>query len=40
MIDGSINKSTDNDVKEVIEDFLRNAASKNIEIHLIKYKVN
>jgi len=40
MIDGSINKSTDNDVKELLEDFIKNATEKNIEIQLIKYNIN
>lgn len=39
MIDGSINKSTDKDVKEVFEDFSKNCAERNITIQLIKYTI-
>ncbi len=39
MIDGSINKSTDNDVTELLEDFVANAPERNINIKLIKYTI-
>lgn len=38
IIDGSINKSTDKDVKEVLLDFNQNALQRNIHIHLVKFK--
>jgi len=38
IIDGSINKSTDKDVKEVILDFIDVASERNIEIQLVKYQ--
>lgn len=37
MIDGSINKSIDKDVKEVLQVFLETAAEKNISIQLVKF---
>lgn len=39
IIDGSINKSTDSDVKEVLADFIQSSDQKNIEIQLIKFKI-
>lgn len=38
IIDGSINKSTDKDVKEVLLDFNQNALQRNIHIHIVKFK--
>ena len=38
IIDGSINKSTDKDVKEVLLDFNQNSLQRNIHIHLVKFK--
>ena len=37
IIDGSINKSTDKDVKEVLVNFIETSKQKNIEIQLVKY---
>jgi len=37
IIDGSINKNTDKDVKEVFIDFNRNALQRNIHIQLVKF---
>lgn len=39
IIDGSINKTTDKDVIEVMEDFQDTAGSKNIEVQLVKYDI-
>jgi MFS superfamily sulfate permease-like transporter len=39
IIDGSINKSTDKDVKEVLATFVETSAQKNIEIQLVKYNI-
>lgn len=39
IIDGSNNKSIDNDVKEVIEDFINSSEEKQIEVELIKIKL-
>lgn len=39
IVDGSINKSTDNDVKEVIQDFVDGSKDKQIDIELIKYNL-
>jgi len=39
IIDGSINKSTDKDVQEVLQDFLVASKQKNIEIQLVKYNI-
>jgi hypothetical protein len=39
IIDGSINKMTDKDVKEVMSDFISTAPHKNIEIQLVKYNL-
>jgi len=39
IIDGSINKTTDKDVKEVMEDFMASANDRNIEVELIKIKM-
>ncbi len=36
IIDGSINKKIDNDVKELIEDFISTSKEKQIEVELIK----
>jgi MFS superfamily sulfate permease-like transporter len=40
MIDGAITKSTDKDVKEIIEEFIDDSKEKNIEVQLIKYTLN
>lgn len=37
IIDGSINKTTDKDVSEVLSSFYKMAPQKNIEIQLVKY---
>ena len=37
MIDGSINKSIDKDVKEVLQDFIEISSEKNITIQLVKF---
>ena len=39
MIDGSINKTTDKDVREVIEDFVEAAGNRNLEVLLIKFEI-
>lgn len=39
IIDGSINKSTDKDVREVMEDFVDTASNRNLEIQLIKFEI-
>jgi MFS superfamily sulfate permease-like transporter len=39
IIDGSINKTTDKDVQEVIEDFVDTAGGKKIEVLLVKYEL-
>ncbi|MES2681377.1 MAG: SulP family inorganic anion transporter [Bacteroidota bacterium] len=39
IIDGSINKTTDKDVKEVMEDFMDTAKNRKIEVELIKYEI-
>lgn len=39
IIDGSINKTTDKDVREVIETFADSAGSKKIELVLIKFEI-
>jgi MFS superfamily sulfate permease-like transporter len=39
IIDGSINKSTDKDVKEVFLDFIEIAKEKNIEVQFVKYSL-
>lgn len=39
LIDGSINKSTDKDVQEVIIDFIENSKEKNITVQLFKYSL-
>lgn len=39
IIDGSINRSTDKDVNEVILNFIETARLKNIKIQLIKYSI-
>jgi MFS superfamily sulfate permease-like transporter len=39
IIDGSINKSTDKDVKEVLNDFIFASRDKKIDVQLIKYHV-
>jgi MFS superfamily sulfate permease-like transporter len=36
IIDGSINKSIDSDVKEVVQEFISTSKSKHIEISLIE----
>ena len=40
IIDGSITKSTDKDVKEVLVDFLETSEQKNIEIQFVKYTIH
>ena len=40
IIDGSINKSTDKDVKEVLMDFVESSKHNNIEIQFVKYTIN
>lgn len=39
IIDGSINKSTDKDVQELLLDFVETSKQKNIEIQLVKYNI-
>lgn len=39
IIDGSINKSTDKDVQEVLQDFVEISKQKKIEIQLVKYSI-
>lgn len=39
IIDGAINKSIDNDVKELIEDFIDNSQEKQIQVELNKFKL-
>lgn len=39
IIDGSINRSTDKDVKEVMLDFISSSKKRNIEVQLVKYKL-
>jgi MFS superfamily sulfate permease-like transporter len=39
IIDGSITKSVDKDVKEVLADFIENSKQKNIQVQLIKYHI-
>ncbi len=39
IIDGSINKSTDNDVKEILMAFIKSSKQKSIEIQLVKYNI-
>lgn len=39
IIDGSINRSTDKDVNEVLQNFIETARLKNIKIQLIKYSI-
>lgn len=39
IIDGSINKTTDKDVTEVMENFMDSAAGRNIEVSLVKYEL-
>ena len=39
ILDGTINKATDPDVREVINDFIKNSKNKQIELSLIKYSV-
>lgn len=39
IIDGSINKSIDNDVKELINDFINASHDKQIQVQLIKIKL-
>jgi MFS superfamily sulfate permease-like transporter len=39
IIDGSITKSVDKDVKEVLADFIENSKQKNIQVQLIKYQI-
>ncbi len=39
IIDGSINKSIDSDAKDVIQDFLKTAKSRSIQIELVKVKL-
>jgi MFS superfamily sulfate permease-like transporter len=39
IIDGSINKTTDHDVKEVLMEFIETAGQKNVEVQLVKYSI-
>ncbi|MBL7930709.1 MAG: SulP family inorganic anion transporter, partial [Bacteroidia bacterium] len=39
IIDGSINRSTDSDVKEILAEFVHASEQKEIEIQLIKYNI-
>lgn len=39
IIDGSNNKSTDNDVKEVLIEFIESSSKKNIEVQFVKYNI-
>ncbi len=39
IIDGSINKTTDKDAREVMSEFLESAQNRNIEVELIKYEI-
>jgi MFS superfamily sulfate permease-like transporter len=39
IIDGSINRSTDKDVQEVLADFIAVAKDRNIEIQLVQYQI-
>jgi MFS superfamily sulfate permease-like transporter len=39
IIDGSITKTTDKDVKEVLTDFVEVSKEKKIEVHLVKYSL-
>ncbi|PBQ34637.1 hypothetical protein CNR22_23615 [Sphingobacteriaceae bacterium] len=39
IIDGSINKTTDKDVKEVLHEFIEVSKQKQIEIQLVKYTI-
>lgn len=39
IIDGTINRSTDKDVREVFQDFMEASKKKNIEIQLVKYSI-
>ncbi len=39
IIDGTINKTTDKDVQDVLRDFVESAPDKNIEIQLNKYTI-
>ena len=39
IIDGSINKSIDKDVKEVLQDFHQTSKQKQIEVQFIKYDI-
>jgi len=40
IIDGSINKTTDKDVREVLQDFVEISKQKKIEIQLVKYSID
>jgi MFS superfamily sulfate permease-like transporter len=39
IIDGSINKTTDHDVKELLTEFIETAGQKNVEVQLVKYSI-
>lgn len=39
IIDGSINKTTDKDVKEVFIDFIHQSRQRNIEVQFVKYSL-
>jgi MFS superfamily sulfate permease-like transporter len=39
IIDGTINKSTDNDIRDVIHDFLKSCKERHIEVEVIKYEI-
>lgn len=40
IIDGSINKSTDKDVKEILLDFVELSKKDNIEVQFVKYNID
>ena len=40
IIDGTINKKVNRDVKDVIIDFVKHSKKKNIEVELIKLNIN
>jgi MFS superfamily sulfate permease-like transporter len=39
IIDGSINRSTDTEIKEVLKDFIDTSTEKNIDVQLLKYEI-
>jgi MFS superfamily sulfate permease-like transporter len=40
IIDGSINKTTDNDVRDVMADFMETSGEREIEVHFIRYSLD